>query len=529
MSPHNLISQLGLPNKFPVFFPAQLEGYRRSLAEAADVPDEFGIAFMLAAAATATGGDVSAVVQSGWFVRCNVFIAVIAPKGAGKSVLAEKCLAPLLHREDELRDEVKRPSIGCRPESDNVFDTNDVDDNDDEYRNEFNDEGNEEDSLGRPAPSRRDDHKQPDPCLVVNDATGPALLQLLDRNPRQLLAHTDELSALFIRNSGGTDRQMWCELFDGRRRRRARASSLSDSTTLAAPYVSIVGSVQPGLMKFFYNARGDDGLLDRLLLVGDGVTREAQWPKDADDPVLNSAWSKAMERLLRIERCAEDAINEQIESRFTPEAVAVCKGLLTRLNNLVVVLAVPESQRGVVKKLIQHAVKLALLHRCLRWAAGEFGERGPLGDVDADDAIAACDATLFFFGRWLIWRKELRAKEHHPGDTTIGLAGAPGSDPVLQPLADFAADAQRSIRLIEKLVRYARAHSGTLPQLNTLAGREPFADAGIEELQAACAWLVEARHGRWCEDHPDTLSLATVGTQSEKGTRTSAAYFGDPS
>ncbi|MCX7429530.1 MAG: DUF3987 domain-containing protein, partial [Planctomycetia bacterium] len=340
MSPSNLISQLGLPTKFPAFFPPQLEEYRRSLAEAADVPDEFAIAFMLAAAATAAGGDVSACVHPGWCVRCNVFVAVIAPKGTGKSVLAEKCLPPLLHREDELRDKAARPPVACR--SDNCDDDDADDEDDDEYDDGYNDD-EEEDECDAGLPCRKRDAEQVDPCIVINDTTGPALLQLLDNNRRQLLGHFDELTALFIRNTGGTDRQMWCELYDGRRRRRARASSQSSSATLNAPYVNVVGSIQPELVKLLYNARGDDGLLDRLLLVGDGVAREAQWPKDADDPILNVAWSRAMERLLRIEELATDAIGQQVESRFTPPAVAVCKELLDRLNNITVVLAVPES------------------------------------------------------------------------------------------------------------------------------------------------------------------------------------------
>jgi hypothetical protein len=508
MSPHNLISRLGLPSRFPEFFPPQLELYRLSLAEAADTPDDFAIGYMLAAAATAVGGDVSACVHPGWCIRCNVFVAVIAPKGTGKSVLAEKCLAPLLQREDELRDEIARPPVGCT--------TTDSDEDGDDgrgYDDGYGDDEDEDDNFCDAAPSRRGGTEQPDPCVVINDTTGPALLQLLERNPRQLLAHTDELGAMFIRNSGGTDRAMWCELFDGRRRRRARVSTKSAAATLAAPYVNVVGSIQPDLVKLFYSARGDDGLLDRLLLLGDGVARDAQWPKDADDPVLNSAWSKALARLLRIEEDAEDAINRQVESRFTQSAVEVCKGLLDRLNSLMVVLAVPMSQRGVTKKLIQHAVKLALLHRVLRWAAGEFGDKGPVGHVDADDAVAACEATLFFFGRWLIWRKELRAGTSRIEDSRFGLAGAVGDDPVLQSLAGTAAGALNGIRLIERIVRYARLRQGDPLSLPMLAEREPFKDSGVEEIRAACNWLAQHRHGEWCEKQPGTFRL--IGTHAE--------------
>lgn len=84
-------------------------------------------------------------------------------------------------------------------------------------------------------------------------------------------------------------------------------------------------------------------------------------------------------------------IGELVEARFTPDAVGAYRQLMRRLNELVEFIGVPEPPRGIVEKLVQHAVKLALLHRCFRWGAGEFGEHGPLGDIDAADAAVACE------------------------------------------------------------------------------------------------------------------------------------------
>lgn len=521
MSPSDFLSRLALPTKFPAFFPPQLEQYRRSLAEAADTPDEFAVAQMLAVAATAAGGDVSASVQPGWYARCNLFLAIISFKGTGKSTIADKANGPLIQREAELCEEAAQAMQEALDGDD------DDEDEDGSWSTGEYEDGDEDDEDSGRRSRRRRHVSSPTPCVVVNDVTGPALLQLLVDNRRQLLVHADELSALFIRNTGGTDRALWCELFDGRRRRRARVMSRSDSTTLEAPYVNVVGSIQPELIKLFYNNRGDDGLLDRLLLVGDGVAREAQWPKDADDPILNVAWSTAMERLLRIEQLAADAIGEQIESRFTAEALVVCKSLMGRLNNLAVVIGVPQAQRGIVKKLIQHCVKLALLHRCLRWAAGEFGDNGPLGEVDTDDATAACEATLFFLGRWLIWRKELQAAEANAGGSSFGLAGEAGGDPALHSLAGTAASALSGIRLIERLIRYARLHGGNLPALGTLAKLDQFSDRGVAELRAACEWIVANGHGEWCRKEPDRLRLSHGGTSGQTRQRVAPAQAGD--
>jgi hypothetical protein len=521
MSSVELISQLGLPSTFPEFFPPQIERYRRSIAEGADAPDEYGVAYMLAAAATAAGADVSACVQPGWYVRCNTYIAVIGYKGSGKSTLADKCFAPLVLREEELRDAAARPRV----------DACESDDGDEENESEYDDgydDDDEDDDFYDDAPRRGGAAEQPDPCVVVNDITGPALLQLLANNRRQLLVNADELSAQVGRNTGGSDRQMWCELFDGRRRRRERASTKAGSSTLAAPYLSLIGGIQPELLKVFYNSRGDDGLLDRVLLVGDGEMREAVWPRDADDPILNTAWSTALSRLLRIEEHASDAIGQQVETRFTADALEVCMGLLARLNDLVVILGVPKHQRGVVKKLIQHAVKLALLHRCLRWAAGEFGEHGPLGDVDADDAVAAREATLFFLGRWLLWRKELRGRGAVAMMGAVGLTRAPGNDPVLQSLAGVAAGAQRGVAVIERLVRLLRARGSQPVVIATLAAVEVLSDVGPVELRNACNWLVDNGHASWADPTCRAIRLVDAAPLSERSRRDHISVAKEP-
>lgn len=521
MSPFDRISQLNLPSEFPAFFPPQLEQYRRSISEGADAPDEFAAAYMLAASATAAGADVSACVQPGWYVRCNMFVAVVGHKGAGKSTLADRCFAPLVHREEELRHAESHPAPGCGAV---CCDDDDHDDDDKGYDDGYGEDDDveddaEKDGFCEAATRRRDAPKQPDPCVLVNDCTGPALLQLLEHNRRQLLVNTDELAGQFARNSGGSDRAMWCELFDGRRRRRERATIKAGSATLAAPYVTLIGSIQPALLKVFYNPRGDDGLLDRLLLFGNGVMSEARWPRDADDPILNAAWSTAMARLLRIEEHAADSIGQQVESRFTPAASEVCRGLLARLNDIVVVLNVPNSQRGIVKKLVQHSVKLALLHRCVRWAAGEFGERGPLGDIDADDAAAARDATLFFLGRWLVWRKELWGCEEATIAGTVGLSIAPGDDLVLQSLAAVAAGAQRGVTVIERLIRLLRTRGSQSVVFATLTAAQLMSDVGLDELRGACDWLVGNGHAEWLDPECRTIRLIQPALPVERGRR----------
>jgi len=506
MTRHAFLESLNLPVEFPTFFPPKLEHYRRTLSDSTSTPDEYAVAYMLAAAATAIGGGVAACVQPGWCVRANVFVAVIGFKGSGKSTLADKVLAPLVRHEEALKQEAASLAEA------------DTEDFDDEYGDEDDGDGHE--------PTRRRRAKPPEPCVIANDCTGPAILRLLEHNKRQLLINPDEMSSQLIRNTGGTDRQMWCELYDGRRRRRERASSRSQSGTLDAYHVCLLGGIQPDLFKCAYSQRGDDGLLDRLLLVGDGVARLPTWPRDADDPDLNAAWAETIERALRFEEWAADSLGELLESRFVPAAVEVCRGMEDQLNRLVLVVGVPESQYGIVAKLRQHAVKLALLHRCIRWAAGEFGERGPLGDIDADDARAAVAATLFFFGRWLIWRPELRGGESVPEGAPVGLVSEPGGDPALQALAATAQDSQSGVRLIERLVRYVRYGASGVIEVDAVAAREPFAHQSPDDLRIACQWLIEQEQGEWIDEPAGTFRLFAIPKPRGRGRRGKAPAMG---
>ncbi len=203
--------------------------------------------------------------------------AAVGRKDSGKTTLRNKVLAPLVKYEDEMQEQAA------------------VDYDDDEYEDdgENGDEGAK--STGRYAA------KPPEPCVIVNDCTGPGVLRLLVTNRSQLLVNADELSTQFIHNTRGTDRQMRCELYDGHRRRQRRASSGGLSVTLTDPYGSILGDNLPDLLKCIFGSRGDNGFIDRLLLVGDRSTREAEWPRDADDPVLNAAGAATMERMVHME------------------------------------------------------------------------------------------------------------------------------------------------------------------------------------------------------------------------------------
>ena len=262
----------------------------------------------------------------------------------------------------------------------------------------------------------------------------------------------------------------------------------------------MLGTIQSCLLKAAYNQRGDDGMLDRFLLVGPPKFYPPQWPQDADQPALNRTWAEAIERLFQIESLAGDAVNGRVDVMFEPEAVEVFRQFQDDVNSLILAIGLPEAQYGVSNKIRGHGLRLALLHRCLRWASGEFGVDGPLGAVDERDALAARYASDFFLGRWILWRPELWPADLATGSRPVALAGPPGDDPALLQLAATAADTQQGILLIERLIRRLRGGTSQPVTLDVLEACAPPRCLGPGEVRSACSWLVEAGLAAWASD-----------------------------
>jgi energy-coupling factor transporter ATP-binding protein EcfA2 len=472
MTPVDFIARLALPTHFPCFFPDTLEQYRLSVAAASGTPDEFAAAYMLAAAGTSVGANVTARVQQNWTTRANMYLMVVGPKGMGKSTLAQQVFGPLRAHEEILKEEAE----AARALSDE--DEEEEDDEDDGSR------------------GRRRSHTA-EPCVIINDVTGPALIRVLERNGRQLLVNTDEMSVLFKQRSG--DRQLWCELYDGKPRTSARATDGSQPRSLPAPYVSLLGTIQPDLLSCAYNKRGDDGMLDRVLIVGEPTVTQPDWPEDTDNRELHDHWATAIDRLFHVEQLAANATRGQVASLFRPEAIQVFKTFQGQINEVILCLGLPPAQYGVVNKIRAHAVRLALLHRVLRWAACEFGDRGPLGDIDEQDARAACDAAAFFFGRWIIWRPEL-----HPRDTELSLsftlAGDPSGDPAMLDLLSLAIETQAGLQNIERVIRHLRGREPGPVAISSLSAAGPLVNIVPQNIRDACSLLVSRGCAEWVDD-----------------------------
>jgi hypothetical protein len=166
---------------------------------------------------------------------------------------------------------------------------------------------------------KESDGDDPRPQLrrtIVSDTTMASLAMTLEDNPRGVNMVRNELSALvagmdqFKRGGRGDDRQNWLNLWDGepividRKTDREREGA---PLQVSAPFVSIVGTLQPEVVKTMRGERRggmpppDDGLLDRFVFAWPAELPAVgeQWREVGPD--LSKRWADVVERLLALE------------------------------------------------------------------------------------------------------------------------------------------------------------------------------------------------------------------------------------
>lgn len=128
-------------------------------------------------------------------------------------------------------------------------------------RAKANGEGNP-DNLTMPQRPRQD-------RIITSDFTVEGIARLLTDNPRGLLAYTDELATWFGKmgkysgGGSGDDRAQWLQFYDGGRKPIDRAGR---TVLIENASVSVIGAIQPDLIRALASTMSNDGLLQRFII-----------------------------------------------------------------------------------------------------------------------------------------------------------------------------------------------------------------------------------------------------------------------
>lgn len=143
------------------------------------------------------------------------------------------------------------------------------------------------------------------PRLLANDATTEALALVLHTTPSGMLVVHDELSAFFgsmdaYRSNGlSKDRSFYLQAYNGAPFTVDRVKG-----AIFVPHLSlsIAGGIQPGPMREIASKLGEDGLLQRFIVL---PTRSASSGVDeAADPAAAAGWSAVVEELVHVRECS---------------------------------------------------------------------------------------------------------------------------------------------------------------------------------------------------------------------------------
>jgi hypothetical protein len=207
--------------------------------------------------------------DDGWHEPPKLWAGIIAEPGGKKSPALGRLMTPLSKIEDELET----------------------------YHAHQTEEWKRLPKEGRPA--------APKPIrLVVSDITTATIRDRLSTHPRGVLTYRDELTgwleALGRASYGvGGDRQQWLELWPGSAVLRVDRKTGDESSVVRKAFVGLLGGIQPEKLRHIAGRDGDDGMLDRFLLVMPPDVEEV-WGTPPVEHAVRDAYAELVDVLYRL-------------------------------------------------------------------------------------------------------------------------------------------------------------------------------------------------------------------------------------
>lgn len=335
-------------NPFPVdAFPVAIQRIIRGANEGSLFPTDFTGSGMIAAAGIAMGATYQVEVKGGWIERPIVYMALIGRPGTMKSPPMRFAVKPLLDADTERYRLYERQKEAY--EADLRL-----------YKASKKDTGHEEPIV--PICER----------IMLSDATMESQIYLHSLRQRGIGRYVSELGGLFEtfnQYRSGDDEQKWLALWDGDPVTVDR--KLSGPIRISAPCVSLLGSMQPGILgRYFKGHRAQNGLLDRMLFAMPMNLIKEAWSDTDMDPALAADWRSILTTLLDLPMDQDrdgNAIPHVLKfSKSADELLREWQAINAYDSN-----AASEGECGMYSKLETYVPRLALILEMMRYACGD--------------------------------------------------------------------------------------------------------------------------------------------------------------
>lgn len=342
-------------NTFPVdVFPQEIQKIIKATNDSLKFPIDFIGASILYAASVAIGNTYEVKVKEGWTERAVLYLAIVGHAGTNKSHPLSYALEPL-----DQRDKKKyKDYLHEKEEYDLV--------------NSLTKKEREVQGYNEPTPPEWEQS-------LVSDSTPEALASAHSSNERGLGLYFDELASWFKnfnRYNQGSEEQFWLSVWSGKPIRINRKTS--DPIYLGLPFLSVIGTIQPGVLNELAYNRTENGFLDRLLFVMPEDLKKEYWSESELSPSITESWHGIISTLLELEVFHDDIGSIQPRTmRFTHDARDLLfkwqRELADDSND-----TDNEIIKGINAKIEVYAPRLALILELMYYACGE-GNKDSIG------------------------------------------------------------------------------------------------------------------------------------------------------
>ncbi len=323
-------------NKFPIeVFPKFYQEFINELGKTQDFNKEYLSIALLYVTSVAVGNKIQLRVNSNWVETASIYAAIVGKSGDGKTPAIKTMLSPLYEIDKK-------------------------------YYEIYQAEKKEYDAIGQD-----DDSSINKPLLkqcLMSDFTIEALLEMHARRKKGIGVYADELKGLFgqfNRYRRGNDEELFLQMFSGTPIILNRKTQ--EPIRITTPSVSVLGGLQPGLLRsIFYGQKTINGLIHRLLFVCQ-KNKKVKWSEREIDPSLLEAYNQ---RILKISE-ESNRFEEPIQIDF---AYGI-RGLVCRWQNINQDEFENDFERSSVIKLEQYLLRFCLLLHILKeFPGGHFSE-----------------------------------------------------------------------------------------------------------------------------------------------------------
>lgn len=333
------VKRLAFDDTLPAFpvdaLPTPFADFAREGAASKGCPVEFYAVPLLVVAGAAIGNSFELALKEDFIQGSNLYCAIVGNPGTGKSPAISDVVRPLELAQMARFKTYERAMIAYEEA---------LQERDDRRKGEKGDRPIE--------PVMRD--------VLTTNATVEALVAMLGRH-NGLLLYADELAGLLqgmnqYKGGKGSDRQFylsgWSRTFLSNHRKKA-----GDTTIVDMPHLSVLGGIQPDLLKTM-EVEGKDGFLDRYIWVMPDTTT-SRWTTATVSYETRDLVQNVLDRLL-------DG-SDQTPQRVRPsaDAIAVWAAWFNGLSEQMDSPDFPVRLIGPWSKLSSQAARIALiLHAC---------------------------------------------------------------------------------------------------------------------------------------------------------------------